>query len=97
MSTIKFKVKQGRSPLGERQIISLSIQKFTRVWNLMSKYKEIGFTDYSLLDLAELSLTQWKRRDYPIPEGYRRDWTKILVKNTDQIESLREKYFTSGN
>ena len=97
MSVLKFKVKQGRSPKTDRPIITLSHQKSSRVKNLYLKYKEIGFTEYTLLELAEMSLAQWKRRDYPIPDGYRRSWNKILVKNDDQIESLRHKYFTPRN
>lgn len=94
MKQLKFKVKSGRNPDGQRQIIKLSVTKGMRVRNLMYKYKDIGFTNYSLIDLGEMSLQQWKRRDYPIPEGYVISWTKILRKITDQNESLREKYLT---
>lgn len=80
MQVIKFNVKKGRNPIGNRQIITLSSQKAPRVINLYHRYKEIGFTDYNLIDLAEMSISQWRKRDYPIPEGYRRNWTKILVK-----------------
>jgi len=91
---LKFKVKAGRNSKTTPQIIKLSHQKGSRVKNLYLRYKVIGFKDYSLIDLAEMSLSQWRRRDYPIPDGYKRTWGKILVKITDQSESLREKYFT---
>lgn len=104
MKSIKFKVKLGRNPNGQRQILTLSSQKGSRVKNLMYKYKEIGFIEYSLIDLAEMSLMQWKRREYPIPEGYVVSYNKILRKITiqekymrkitDQSESNRKKYLT---
>lgn len=80
MQVIKFKVKKGRLPIGNRAIIQLSHQKAGRVINLVRKYKEIGFTDYNMVDLAEMSQSQWRRREFPIPEGYRLNWVKILVK-----------------
>ncbi len=82
MQVIKFNVKKGRLPNGNRPIITLSSQKANRLIGLYRRYKEIGFTDYTLIDLAELSLQQWRRRDYPIPEGYKRSWGKILPKIT---------------
>lgn len=94
MNSLKFKVKSGRNPDGIRQIINLSKQKGRRTKDLMNRYKEIGFIDYSLIDLAEMSLTQWRRRDYAVPEGYALCRRKILRKITDQSESLRKKYFT---
>lgn len=104
MKSIKFKVKLGRNPDGLRQVIVLSSQKRSRVKNLMFKYKEIGFTEYNLIDMAEMSLMQWKRREYPIPEGYVVSYNKILRKITDQekymrkitdqSESIRKKYLT---
>jgi len=80
MQIIKFNVKKGRNAIGIRQIVPLSSQKAPRVINLYHKYKEIGFTNYNLIDLAEMTMTQWKRREYPIPEGYRLNWGKMLVK-----------------
>ncbi len=77
---IKFSVKKGRLPKNNRPIIHLSIQKAGRVINLVRKYKEIGFTDYNMIDLAEMSQSQWRRREFPIPKGYRLNWVKILVK-----------------
>jgi len=79
---IRFKVKKGRLSKDNRAVITLSHQKAGRVINLNRRYREIGFTDYSLVDLAEMSLAQWRRREFPIPEGYRRNWVKILVKLT---------------
>ncbi len=63
-------------------VIKLSKQKFSRVKNLYFKYLEIGFRNFSLIDIALLSTKQWKRRDYPIPKGYMPSWNKILVKKT---------------
>ncbi len=77
---IRFKVKKGRLSKDNRAIITLSLQKAGRVINLYRKYKEIGFTDFSLVDLAEMSMSQWRRREFPIPKGYRLNWVKILVK-----------------
>jgi len=65
-------------------IIKLSKQKFTRIRNLFFKYKEIGFTDFSLIELAEMSTKQWKNRDYKVPKGYKLSWNKILKKIDDQ-------------
>lgn len=88
MQVLNFKVKRGRSPKHERQIITLSNTKSTRIINLYKKYREIGFKDFNLIDLAELSLKQWKLRKYPVPEGYMLDWNHILVP-----ESIRSKLF----
>lgn len=63
-------------------VIQLSRNKFSRLKNLLVKYEEIGFTDYSLVDLSLLSTKQWKNRDFPIPEGYKRSHNKILAKIT---------------
>jgi len=80
MQVIKLNVRKGRLPIGNRPIIHLSIQKGGRVINLVRKYREIGFTDFNLIDLAEMSQSQWRRREFPIPKGYRLNWVKILVK-----------------
>jgi hypothetical protein len=61
-------------------IILLSEQKFVRTRNLMYKYQEVEFTDFSLVELALMSLAQWKRRSYTIPEGFKLHRNKILVK-----------------
>jgi len=70
-------------------VIKLSKQKFSRVKNLYLKYNEVGFTKFSLIDMALMSAKQWKNRDYQIPKGYLRSWNKILVKKnvTDLIHS----------
>jgi len=61
-------------------VILLSEQKFVRTKNLMYRYQEIGFNDFSLEELALMSLAQWKRRSYPVPEGFKLDRNKILIK-----------------
>ncbi len=63
-------------------VIRLSKQKFSRVKNLYFKYLEVGFSNFSLIDMALLSTKQWKNRDYQIPKGYMPSWNKILVKKT---------------
>jgi len=63
-------------------IIKLSKQKFSRVRTLFFKYKEVGFTDFSLIEIAMLSAKQWKNRDYPVPKGFKPSFNKILVKKT---------------
>ncbi len=75
-----IRLKGRRASKDSRAVITLSIQKGGRVINLYNKYREIGFTDFSLIDLAEMSIAQWRRREFPIPEGYRLNWVKILVK-----------------
>jgi len=61
-------------------IIRLSEQKFVRTRNLMYRYQEIGFNNFSLVELATMSLAQWKRRKYIIPEGFKLHRSKILIK-----------------
>jgi hypothetical protein len=46
----------------------------------MYRYQEIGFTDFSIVELATMSLAQWKRRDYPVPKGFKLHRSKILIK-----------------
>lgn len=61
-------------------IIRLSKQRFVRTRNLMYKYQEVGFSDFSIIDLSLMSIAQWKRRDYPLPKGYKLHRSKIIVK-----------------
>jgi len=61
-------------------VLILSKQKFVRTRNLMYRYQEIGFNDFSIFDLASMSLSQWQRREYTIPEGFKLHRSKILVK-----------------
>lgn len=76
-------------------MIRLSRQRFVRTRNLMYKYQEIGFSDFSLIDLSLMSIAQWKRRDFAIPKGYKLHRSKILVKipPDELIEiAIREKF-----
>jgi hypothetical protein len=61
-------------------IIRVSIGKKSKLKGLIKRYSEIGFRDYDLIELAQLSIAQWKRRDYPIPDGYKRSWGNYLTK-----------------
>lgn len=61
-------------------IIRLSKQKFVRTRNLMYRYQEIDFTDFSLVELATMSLSQWQKREYTIPKGFKLHRSKILIK-----------------
>ena len=70
-------------------IIRLSRQRFTRTRNIMYKYQELGFSDFSLIDLSLMSIAQWKRRDYAIPKGYKLHRSKILIKiPPDELKEL---------
>lgn len=61
-------------------IIHLSITKSSLVKNLVKRYREIGFTDFDLLELAQMSRTEWRRHRFPIPNGYTPKKGSILVK-----------------
>ena len=61
-------------------VIHLSRNKSSKVVHLVKKYIEVGFTGFDLIELAGLSLGQWKRRDYPIPKGYKPSWGSYLTK-----------------
>ncbi|MGI0022797.1 MAG: hypothetical protein ACRD9Q_08060 [Nitrososphaeraceae archaeon] len=61
-------------------IIKLSEPKFVRVRNLMYKYVEIGYTGFDLIELGSMSLKQWSRRDFPVPDGYKLNRRRILIK-----------------
>ena len=37
---------------------------------LLKSYRLMKFTDFNIIDLYEMSLKQWKRREFPIPKGY---------------------------
>ncbi len=70
-------IKEEFPPIG---IIRLSDQKFLRTKKLMYRYQEIGYTDFNIVELATMSLAQWKRRDFTIPKGFKLHRSKILVK-----------------
>lgn len=61
-------------------ILKLSEPKFVRVRNLMFKYVEIGYTGFDLVELGSMSIKQWSRRDYTVPEGYKLNRKRILIK-----------------
>jgi len=70
-------------------MIRLSRQRFVRTRNLMYKYQEVGFSDFSLIDLSLMSIAQWKRRDYEVPKGYKLHRSKIIVKiPPDELKEL---------
>ena len=73
-------------------IIKLSEPKCAKVKNLLNKYNEVGFTDFDLAELALMSLREWRNRDYPIPDGYKRHRSKIMVKiPQDELTRMRLK------
>ena len=71
-------------------IIRVSIGKRSKLNALIKRYSEIGFKDYDLTELAQLSIAQWKRRDYPIPKGYKRSWGNYLTKK-DPLQAFMDK------
>lgn len=85
MQQLLFKEKKDNE---QATIITLSNQKTPRLIKLYSRYKEIGFNDFNLVDMAELSQKQWKNRDFVIPKGYRIDWKYIFIPKT-----MRSKLF----
>lgn len=80
MRQLKYEGDFIKEELPPNGILRLSKQKFSRTRNLMYKYQEIGFKDFSILDLGSMSLAQWKRRDYPVPKGFKLHRSKILIK-----------------
>jgi len=71
-------------------IIRVSLGKRSKLNALIKRYSEVGFRDYDLTELAQLSIAQWKRRDYPIPKGYKRSWGNYLTK-LNKIDSYLSK------
>ncbi len=63
-------------------IIKISLQKERRLKGLFKRYTEIGFTDFSLIELAQLSLRQWMDKKYPVPQGYVACWGNYVKKKT---------------
>lgn len=73
-------------------IIKLSEPKFAKVRNLLYKYNEVGFSDFDLVELALLSLREWRNREYPIPNGYKIHRSKIIVRiPEDELIRMRLK------
>ncbi|MCP6727152.1 MAG: hypothetical protein KJI69_03950 [Patescibacteria group bacterium] len=71
-------------------IIRVSLGKKSKLNALIKRYSEVGFKDYDLTEIAQLSIAQWKRRDYPIPKGYKRSWGNYLTK-LNKVESYLSK------
>ncbi len=62
-------------------IIKVGLQKQTRLKGVVRRYAEIGFKNFSLIDLAQLSLAEWRDKKYPIPQGYKASWGDYMRKN----------------
>ncbi len=93
---MKYEMDFKREQFPPNGVILLSTQKCSRLRNLLSRYDDIGFTDYSLVELALMSTKQWKNRDYPIPEGYKRSHNKILSK-LSPIELIKNDIKSHSN
>lgn len=86
MQELLFKEKKDNE---QATVITLSNQKTPRLLKLYSRYKEIGFNDFNLVDMAELSQKQWKNRDFVIPDGYLLDWKCIFIPKTEMSKLFR--------
>lgn len=76
-------------------IILLSLHKENRISVLVKRYMEANFFDFNLLDLVDLSRSQWKQRKFPIPKGYVLDRYYTIRKfNPHNIDDLRVKLMT---
>ncbi len=62
-------------------IIKIGLQKQTRLKGVVQRYAEIGFKEFDLIELAQLSLTEWRDKKYPIPDGYKASWGNYVEKN----------------
>lgn len=76
-------------------IILLSLHKETRMKVLVKRYMEADFFDFDLLDLVELSKSQWKQRKFPMPKGYVLDRFYTIRKyDPHNIDDLKAKLMT---
>ncbi len=62
-------------------IMKVGISKTSRLRGLVQRYAEIGFKDYDMVEIAGLSLTEWRDKKYPIPHGYKASWGRYLKKH----------------
>lgn len=51
--------------------ISLALGKGRYIRFLVKQYNLIGFKDFDLVELAQLSKKQWQNKKFTIPKGYR--------------------------
>jgi hypothetical protein len=51
-------------------IIVLTDHKASYVKHLILSYMDIRFHTYDMIEIAGLSMRQWKHRAYPVPDGY---------------------------
>lgn len=48
--------------------VALSKEKYLKT--LLRSYRMMDFNDFDIIDLLGMSLKQWQRKEYPLPEGY---------------------------
>ncbi len=54
----------------EPYFIRVGLSKERYMKTLLRSYRLMNFTDIDIYDLCQLSLKQWQRKEYPLPEGY---------------------------
>lgn len=48
--------------------VGLSKEKYLKT--LLRSYRMMGYYDFDIVDLLGMSLKQWQRKEYPLPEGF---------------------------
>jgi len=54
----------------EPYYIRVGLSKERYMKTLLRSYRLMNYTDFDIIDLSLLSLKQWQRKEYPLPEGY---------------------------
>jgi len=54
----------------EQLYINIGTGKIKYIRTLLKSYRSIGYNEFNIVELSELSLTEWKYRKYPVPKGY---------------------------
>jgi len=77
----------------EPYFIRVGLSKERYMKTLLRSYRMMGYIDFDIIDLCEMSLKQWQRKEYPLPEGYIHKFGHSfnLKKLKDQNWNFRKK------
>lgn len=68
--SVFIKGRSVKNKVSEPVFIKVGLSKEKYMKTLLKSYRIMGYKDFDIEDLCLMSLKQWKRKEYPIPEGY---------------------------
>lgn len=91
--TVFIKGRSVKNKVSEPVYIRVGLSKEKYMKTLLKSYRVMGFTKFDIADLCQMSLTQWKRKEYPIPKGYAHKYSRTFnpKKLQEQNWNFRKK------